>query len=198
MATTELIVARVQNEKAKTGFAGEVWLEGSGGAGATTAAGLGGTDPNSGLLAKTSRSDTGLGRSPEETLALYLEAMAARNASPELSIYTAESQVMLRDWVVTPAQMDNIVKTYRRCTAEAPQHDATGRLAVIRYPPTERACAPWFFRRVANAWALDLTLMGRAIRFGRNNAWHFDPGVDHPYGFAFRDWRFDSQGFPHR
>ncbi len=28
-----------------------------------------------------------------------------------------------------------------------------GRLAVIRYPPGERACAPWFFQRLGGTWA---------------------------------------------
>lgn len=67
---------------------------------------------------------------------------------------------------------------------------------MIRYPPAERACAPWFFERSGAAWTLDLTMMQRAVRFNHNNYWRLDPGVEHPYGFGFEDWRFDRHGFP--
>ncbi len=69
---------------------------------------------------------------------------------------------------------------------------------MIRYPVEDRACAPWFFRRDGADWRLDLTMMQRAIRFGRTNAWRFAPGVEHPYRFAFTDWTFDRHGFPAR
>ena len=41
-----------------------------------------------------------------------------------------------------------------------------------------------------------MTMMQTSIRFGRSNAWHFVPGNDHPYRFAFTDWNFDRNGFP--
>jgi hypothetical protein len=44
--------------------------------------------------------------------------------------------------------------------------------------------------------SLDLTMMQRAIRFGRANARHFDLAANNPYRFAFADWRFDANGFP--
>jgi uncharacterized protein len=69
-------------------------------------------------------------------------------------------------------------------------------LAVVRYPPEERKCSPWFLVEEGGKWRLDLTMMQKAIRFGRSNAWHFDPRVDHAYRFAFEDWHFDPQGFP--
>ena len=105
---------------------------------------------------------------------------------------------MLRRWTVTPAQMDNVVKTYRRCHAQTARIGPDSRYAVVRYPVRERACAPWFFQRAGGYWLLDLTMMQKAIRFGRGNAWRFDLGVDHPYRFAFTDWRFDRNGFPRR
>lgn len=105
---------------------------------------------------------------------------------------------MLRRWVMTPAQMDNIVKTYRRCHAETARVDPGRRYAVIRYPVDERQCAPWFFERIDGGWALDLTMMQRALRFGRDNSWHFDPTAEHPYLYAFGDWSFDARGYPHR
>ena len=45
-------------------------------------------------------------------------------------------------------------------------------------------------------WTLDLTMMQRAVRFGRSNAWRFDMRVEHVYAYAFADWVFDRHGFP--
>ena len=103
---------------------------------------------------------------------------------------------MLARWTVTPAEMDNIAKTYRRGGAEPARIAPSGDLAVVRYPPAARACAPWFLVREGGLWRLDLTMMQGALRFGRTNAWRLDPGTSHPYGFAFADWRFDRHGFP--
>jgi uncharacterized protein len=196
LAATELIVTRAQRAAANAGFESEVWKAGSGGGGATARATLGQGWVNQGQTGGSSDATTAAGRSPEMTLARYLSAMEARNGDPRLALYTAETQRMLRNWVMTPAQMTNVAKTYRACTPETVRSDASGTLAVIRYPVSQRQCAPWFFRRGESGWTLDLTMMQRAIRFGRSNAWHFDLGASHPYGFAFADWRFDSVGFP--
>ena len=191
LATTELIVDRAQRYALGETALDESWLSGTGGAGATARVGQH-TLPDS-------PAPTGPGRparSPEETLARYLEAMANRNSDPSLTIYTPQTRAMLRDWVMTPAQMDNVVSSYRRCRAQATRYDQTGQLAVIRYPIPQRRCAPWFFHRNGEAWQLDLTMMSEAVRFGRDNSWHFSRGVRHPYEFAFADWRFDRNGFP--
>jgi len=198
LATTELIVTRAQNAVANAGFESEVWVAGSigavsGGGGATTTARLG---AGSDIPAPAPTNPEPAGRSPGETLAIYFAAMAERNADPNLEIYTAETRGMLSEWVVTAAQMDNLVKTYRRCQPQPPRLAPGGGHAVIRYPPAERRCAPWFFERSGRAWTLDLTMMQRAIRFNHDNHWRLDPGANHPYGFAFEDWRFDRHGFP--
>ncbi len=196
LAATELIVTRAQRAAANAGFEGEAWMTGSGGGGATANADIGEGWTNEAAPGATADAATAAGGSPEETLVHYLGAMAARNGDPGLALYTAETQGMLRNWVMTPAQMTNVARTYRGCTPERARTDASGELAVIRYPVSQRQCAPWFFRRGAAGWALDLTMMQKAIRFGRTNAWHFDLAADHPYRFAFADWRFDSHGFP--
>jgi hypothetical protein len=92
--------------------------------------------------------------------------------------------------------MDNLVKTYRRCQPGSLRLSPGDARAVIRYPQAARHCAPWFFERDGAAWALDLTMMQQAIHFNHDNYWRLDPGVAHPYGFAFEDWRFDRHGFP--
>lgn len=193
LATTELIVTRAQQAAKNAGLESEVWLAGSGGAGASTNARIG-----EGQVATVFETPTELrsGDSPTRVLMQYFTRMQDRDGNPELDIYTPASRHMLRDWVMTPAQMDNILKSYGRCQAEEERIDTGGRYGVIRYPVRQRQCAPWFFENIDGAWALDLTMMQRAIRFGRDNSWHFDPYAEHPYDYAFLDWSFDSQGFP--
>jgi uncharacterized protein len=191
LATTEFIVGRAQRHSLGEDGTGEVWKSGSGGGGATARLGQH-TLPSR----KSSAIKQTAGRSPHETLAQYFNAMAERNADQDLSIYIADTQTMLSDWVVTPAQMDNMVATYRKCEPQPAIYDAIGQLAVIRYPIEQRHCAPWFFSRNGELWQLDLTMMSQAVRFGRDNSWHFDVQFTHPYMFAFDDWRFDRSGFP--
>jgi uncharacterized protein len=193
LAASELIIDRAQKAKGQAGLDGDPAITGSGGAGATAGAGLG--------AAPQTRDWTGeagyeAGRTPAETLARYFQAMDRRNGDPSLPLYTPQTRAMLEGWVMTPAQMDNLVAAYRSCRGEPTLRDDARGLAVIRYPPAARACAPFFFQRSPDGWQLDLTMMQRALRFGRSNAWHFDLSAAHPYGFAFEDWRFDDNGFP--
>lgn len=140
--------------------------------------------------------DFGAADSPAETLRRYFAALDQRDRNPHLGLYTPATRQMLSSQRTSDAQMANLVNTFQRCRAEKPRVDSGKRFAVIRYSIDQRACSPWFFQFIDGAWALDLTMMQRAIRFGRHNAWRFDSGVDHPYEFAFEDWTFDSQGFP--
>ena len=191
LATTEMIVDRAQTATRNAGLESEIRLDGSGGAGATTAAQLGaGQDRN------FSGGEVDAGNSPAETLGRYFAAMQQRNANPDLAIYTPDTRRMLENWVMTPAQMDNLVASYRNCQAEAERTDPTRRYAVIRYPIAARQCSPWFFENIDGGWMLDLTMMQSSIRFGRDNSWHFVRGASHPYEFAFTDWSIDRVGYP--
>ncbi len=192
LATTELIVTRVQNAKANAGYENESWAAGTAGGGATTKAKLAaGSDESyrsGGAVAAQA--------SPEATLAEYFRSMRTRNANPNSGIYTVQTRKMLQNWLVTPAQMDNVIRTYRQCAAEPVRYDRSGSYAVIRYPVKDRQCSPWFFEFEDGRWRLDLTMMQKAIRFGRSNAWRFEQSVQHPYLFAFKDWTLDAHGFP--
>lgn len=191
LATTELIVQRAIDAEANLGF-DVAGLEGSAGAGATTQARIGrGSAPTTPKVLR----EYAAGETPHDTLSSYFDVMDARDTRPVLSIYTVETQGVLAEFHITPAQMDGILGAFRSCSAENTLVD--GGLAVIRYPLDERTCSPWFFRRADDGWRLDLATMSSVIGFGRNNAWHFAPGAKHPYVFAFHDWFFDASGFPH-
>lgn len=192
LATTEMIYTEAQKAEKNAGFDEREQQPGASGAGADTRAHIGQGESREGLAGE----NVAAGKTPEATVRAYLSAMAERNANPNLDIFSESTREMLANWTVTPAQMDNIVSSYRACHAEPVKLNGSGNLAVIRYPPGERACAPWFLEKQAGLWRLDLTMMQRAVRFGRSNAWHFDTAVNHPYRFAFGDWRFDSHGFP--
>ena len=135
------------------------------------------------------------GRDPEQVVAIYHERMANRDARPDLALYSGATVTMLREWVVTPAQMDSLARTYRSCTADAVR--TRGTTAVVRYRADQRQCAPYFLRREDDAWKLDLAGMSSAIRFNHENQWHFQGSPPEDYAFAFDDWRFDRHGFPH-
>ncbi len=192
LATTEMIYTEAQKAEKNFGFDEREQQPGAAGAGAGTRAHIGQGESGEGFAGE----NVAAGKIPEATVMAYLRAMAEGNANPGLDLFTASTREMLANWTVTPAQMDNIVNSYRACHAEPAKLNGAGNLAVIRYPPGERACAPWFLEKQAGLWRLDLTMMQRAVRFGRSNAWHFDMAVAHPYRFAFGDWRFDSHGFP--
>jgi uncharacterized protein len=199
LATTELIVERARRQAlglpAPDLPEGEELLQGGGGAGAETRARIGQALPQQEAVpAALARFQPGA--TPGETLARYFQAMAEGEVSPDLPLYSAASQAMLRSWTVTPAQRKTMIASYRACPAEPPRLGPGGRFAVIRYQQEDHSCAPWFFEKGPGGWELDLTMMQRAIRFGRTNAWRFDLTVPHPYGFAFEDWSFDSNGFP--
>jgi uncharacterized protein len=192
LAATEMVVTRIQQARSMADWE-EIEIEGSGGGGARTRARLGeGRD-----TAFRDGPEVRAGETPEATLRGYLEAMAARNARPDLDLYSSHTRVFLAQWVVTPAQMDNEVRTQRGCHPEAARIDETGTRAVIRYPVTERTCAPRFFVMEEGRWRIDFVTASATLRFGRSNAWHF-ASADHPYAFAFRDWRLDRHGYPHQ
>jgi uncharacterized protein len=193
LATTELIVARAQEAAAGEAFDPTTAASFSLGGGASTAARIGaGLDRNW----ARDRSQVAPEATPEATVAAYLAAMAARNGRPDLAVYSEDSRQMLGSWTMTPAQMDQVVRTYRACRHGEVRYSGSGDLAVIRYAPAARQCSPWFLRREGGRWTLDLTATQRVIRFNHRNQWRMpDPG-GHAYAFAFADWRFDRHGFP--
>jgi uncharacterized protein len=193
LAATELIFARAEEATAGRAFEPATGPSFSIGGGASTAARIGaGADRT---FAQAREKVTGQA-TPEAAVAAYLAAMAARNGRPDLAVYSEKSRRMLGSWTMTPAQMDNVVRTYRSCGGGEVRYGARGDLAVIRYAPAAHQCAPWFLRREGGRWTLDLAAAGQVIRFNHRNQWRMPDPDDHAYAFGFADWRFDRKGFP--
>lgn len=194
LATTELLAAR-----ANDAIQGEEFdpvtvarFEKSSGAGAKSRAGIATGYQRPGGPGQTDVSASG---GPLLVVQAYHRVMGVGNARPDLSIFTRATQQMMKDWVVTPAQMRNMVNTYRKCSKTEVR--IQGNYGVVRYELSKRQCSPYFLQQENGAWKLDLTMMSNAIRFNHKNQWHFAMNVSHPYSFAFSDWSFDQHGFPH-
>lgn len=196
LATTEMIYTRAQEAEKGMEFDPRALEAFSTGGGAQTLAQLGAGAAENPTTLPQDMADVS-GATPKDVVKAYLDAMAQRNSNPDLPIYTQETKQMLAGWTVTPAQMDNIVSAYRKCSPPAEFIDGQYGLSVLRYPVSERQCNPWFLRLESGSWKLDLTMMQTAIRFNHRNEWHFAQGWPGPYAFAFADLRLDSHGFPH-
>jgi uncharacterized protein len=153
LAATELIVNQAMTSGLPASDSPSV--SGSGGGGATAFAGIGNGDLiEPGPLPLSVQA----GETPEDTLAAFLQAMRRGQSSPDLDIYTTASQGILEQRRMTPAQQQTLLATYAACSAQPSQIGPSADRAVIRYPPAERRCAPWFFSREGAAWKLDLAL----------------------------------------
>ena len=194
LATTELIVSRAQEAGAGEAFAAPMSPRSMGGGASVRAAIDTGSEPSAEFKRQTERIDVG-GSDPLRVVETYHERMAQRDGRADLALYSRDTVTMLRSWVVTPAQMDNLVKTYRTCVVDGVRTRSDA--AVVRYRVDQRQCAPYFLRRENDAWKLDLTSLSSAIRFNHENQWRFQASPPDDYAFAFEDWRIDRKGFPH-
>jgi uncharacterized protein len=195
LATSEMIFTRAQDATRRKAFMPPTESK-SIGAGAANEAEIG-----SGYVADfkaRQRGEYSNGTtSPVGVLDLYKSSLEARDASPYKPFFTLETQLMMSNWMVTPAQMDNEARNIKKCVPG--RTFINGGYAVIRFAIVERQCVPYFFATQNGRWALDLTMMQKAIRFNHENAWHFDvsyPYLNGPYSFAFSDLIFDNNGYP--
>lgn len=149
------------------------------------------------ILAVPGASNATSPQTPEQVIQAYIAAMKRHDASRDLPIYSRKTREMMRDWNVNRGQMDNVVRTHASCSAPQSFIKTGGTHAVVRYGVDQRKCNPYFLVMEDNAWRLDLTMMRDGIRFNHRNQWHFVMDAQHPYWFAFEDWRLDEHGFPH-
>lgn len=128
--------------------------------------------------------DVSAGGDPLETVDAYIQAMDEGNARPDLDIYSKASQDMLKDWVVTKAQMRNVVRENRRCSSA--RYQMQGKRAVVRYDSEPGVCNPYFLIRENGRWRIDFVDMQKLIRFDENNHWTMPWGAG-DFSFAFPD-----------
>jgi uncharacterized protein len=182
VATSELIADRAEEGIASASLDERGYTASSAGAGAESEATIG-----SGYQGPTPSAevDTNATADPVDTIAAYLAAMAAHDATASLDLYTVETRATMAGHVVTRAQMDNIVRAYRDCPP--PRVRRQGDFAVVDHPGDLGGCAPWFLERgVDGLWRLDLLTMQRAVRFDTRNHWHIAaPEALGDYAFAF-------------
>ena len=182
LATTELLVARAADPDVGLTEPSGLRAATSVGAGAVAAAPIGAGYERP---AAVSPVHAPAGTTPESTVAAYLAAMAVRDARPDLDLYTPATRRFLATHIVTPAQMDNVVRSYATCGTT---HVLSQRArAAVTYPQGGAACAPWLIEQSDDGlWRLDLATMSRALRFDTANRWYLaDPDAAAQYGFAF-------------
>lgn len=196
LAASEMIYERARDGGLERDFVVPVEVV-AGGGGATAKIGEAGTDQQVQGRTHFTTSRFHAGETPMETLRVYKASMTAGNRDPHKDIYTKETQTMMANWTVTPAQLKNGVKTIENCSQFPTRvfYDTKASLAVIRYPTRERQCHPWFLAKGEGRWRLDLKTMQQVIRFNQKNQYHFQ-SFEHPYRFAFVDLGFDQNGFP--
>jgi hypothetical protein len=193
-ATVELLVGRALGE-VPADLRGAVNLEhlsGGGGARIDLAGGAGAEAKP----ALEDRSPFSAQPSPRQTLERYLDVLQQHVKDPELGIYTPETRVFFRQWLVTDAQQNNERNELEKNLPEVEERIA-GELAVLRFPVANRQNSPYLLRRSSEGWQLDMAAMSRLIGFNHKNQWHFR-SRDHEFMFAFDDLNFDSNGFPYR
>jgi len=195
LATSELIRNRAQEALDGKEFNAIMLETGSIGGGAKTQAGIGsGRD----ITFEKDKTDVLAADTPEETLRRYFEAMAQRNARKDLDIFTPESRIKLREFIATPAQMDNAVRAYKHCEMERVVYNRVQNLAVLRYKLSNRECGPWFFEKGPDGkWRLDKVAVGFGVTYSYANHWFMDERYRAKSGIWKYDFGWDGWWFWH-
>ena len=196
-ATAELLVARALESVAEKAYDPEESRDPagdhiSGGAGARVDVAIGSGQPAKGKASADTSFEPQA--APLGTLEEYKRVLRLRIKAPDLGIYTPETRDFFRKWLVTDAQQDNELRGLLR--AAQPRVLTQDDRAVIRFPVEDRRAVPFFLQRGEQGWMLDFVAMHRFIGFNHRNQWHFKD-LQNPYMFAFQEWRFDANGFPH-
>lgn len=196
LATTEMIITRAQDAQEGKEFIPPEQLPDqlAIGAGAQTSADIGkGYEPSKGP-SKLAPKPAGL--TPEQVVTAYHYTLEKGITDPDLDIYSKATKTLRQKWVVTPAQMKNELKAYKKCNLDKTVYTKDNMLAVVRYQVDQRKCAPYFLVMENGAWRLDFVTMMQNIRFNVSNDWHLDMKKPLPYADAFLDWDFNKDGYP--
>ena len=196
-ATVELVVGKALGAIDEGSYAPDQAAGGvrhlSGGAGARSAVGIGDGVPVKPTL--DDASGFGAQPSPQQALAVYLEVLRGHIKDPNLKLYSPGTRDFFSKWLVTDAQQDNERRSLEARIGQGQVWQRDGR-AVISFPVAERGSAPYFLVQGEEGWMLDFSTMSRLVGFNHRNQWYLR-SLDHPFMFAFEDWQFDQNGFPH-
>lgn len=128
---------------------------------------------------------------PELAWQRFVEANRRRIKDPDLGIYDAEARQFMRG-VVSNAGQDHIADLY---DGERASVRTRGDRAVILFlSDADHLLAPWFFHQMREGWQLDGSMYPDVIGYNHLNQWRFRRR-DHPYMFAFSEFRLDKNGF---
>ena len=196
-ATVELVVGKALGAIDEGSYAPDQAAGGlrhlSGGAGARSVVNIGDGAPVKPRLGDAS--GFGAQPSPQQALPVYLEVLRGHIKDPNLKLYSPGTRDFFSKWLVTDAQQDNERRSLETHIGQGQVWQRDGR-AVIRFPVAERNSAPYFLVQGEDGWMLDFANMSRLVGFNHRNQWHLR-SLDHPFMFAFEDWQFDQNGFPH-
>ncbi len=140
----------------------------------------GAAEPTAADLASLSPQPT-----PEGALGAYIRLLELKVKDPSLTLFTPETRRLLAGMTMRDDQQDNELRSLRPAT-ESMSVRSRGSLAVIRFAAEHRKVSPYFFRRGADGWMLDLATPRRVLVFNQANEWPFR-SRDHEYAFAFDD-----------
>ncbi|HUP41580.1 MAG TPA: TPM domain-containing protein [Thermoanaerobaculia bacterium] len=128
---------------------------------------------------------------PRHAWKAFLETNRRRIKDPDLGLYDEAARERMRG-TVTDAGQDHVARLY---AGREPVVRREGDRAVILFPDDpDHRLAPWFFHRTTEGWRLDGAVVPEVVAYNHRNQWRFRRR-DHPYMFAFHDFRFDEHGF---
>ena len=197
LATTELIVNRAQQAEKGAEFIplSQLPQNLAIGAGAQASANIGtGYETPEEKGNKISAIKNGL--SPLDIVALYHQSLGEGNSAYNLPIFSQASQQVRKNWVITPAQMQNELNTFKNCNVFKEVILEEKGLAAVLYNVDQRQCSPYLFVLEEGEWRIDLITMMNSIRFNVSNEWHLDLKKSIPHADVFDDWNFNHNGYP--
>lgn len=197
-ATIELIAGRAfqqvlgRNYDPLASGAGTIDGYHGGGGGAQTAVPLAPAAlPLQQTVGTSSRESFGAQATPIEAWERFLEVNRRHIKDPEIGLYDDAAKGLMRG-VSTDAGQDQITQRYSGQAYTVRQQG--DRAAIVFRDDPNNLLAPWFFRRTSAGWQLDGSMYPEVIGYNHMNQWFFKRR-DHPYRFAFSDYRFDQHGF---
>jgi len=199
---TELVHDRATEAAAGKEFVPPMVSKSIGG-GAKTKAHIGIADPDA---KKGEQVDAHLSDTPMDVMERYLEVLKAHNKNPNLDIYTDTTKAFFRKWTVTEINQDHEVHNIAPCKPHYEtlyDTDETHAVLAVRPYDKHRTCSPYFFKKEAGKWKLDIATMAQTLRFNAQMQFHFDKQKrlekeGKYYAFAFDGYTFDTHGYPHK